>query len=69
MPPLIKRAGRGTTGLQLGLVVSLGIISGIYIWKPVFDRSIKDKAKQIADEAREKKQSSETVNIPQDEQK
>jgi len=56
MPPLIKRP-TGTSGWQLGLVVGLGIISGIYIWKPVFDKNIKDKAKSIAEEAREKKKS------------
>ena len=40
MPPLIRRP-RSNTGWQLGLVVGIGVISGIYIWKPVFDRSVK----------------------------
>ena len=40
MPPLVKRP-RGIPGWQLGFVVGAGIISGIYIWKPVFDRNIK----------------------------
>lgn len=43
MPPLIKRPG-GITGWQLGLVTGLGIIGGIYIWKPVFDKKTEKKA-------------------------
>ena len=39
MPPLIRRTGGGITGLQLGLVTVIGIIGGIYIWKPVFEKS------------------------------
>ena len=39
MPPLIKRPG-GISGWQLGLVTGLGIIGGIYIWKPVFDKKV-----------------------------
>ena len=37
MPPLIRRP-RGISGWQLGLVTGIGIIGGIYIWKPVFDK-------------------------------
>ena len=44
MPPLIRRP-RGIPGWQLGLVTGIGIIGGIYIWKPVFDKRVnKDKA-------------------------
>jgi len=64
MPPLIKRPG-GIPGWQLGFVVGFGILSGIYIWKPVFDRNIKEKAKNIAEEARNKK----TAESSQNEQK
>ena len=42
MPPLIKKP-RGIPGWQLGLVVGIGIIGGIYIWKPVFDEKVKAK--------------------------
>jgi len=43
MPPLIRRPA-GLTGVQLGLGVSIGVIGGIYIWKPVFKKwANKDK--------------------------
>jgi len=48
MPPLIKRPG-GITGWQLGLVTGLGIIGGIYIWKPVFDKKEKKAEKSETD--------------------
>ena len=54
MPPLIKRP-RGIPGWQLGLVCGIGVIGGIYIWKPVFDENLRNKAEKIAQEARDKK--------------
>lgn len=30
------RRPKGITGLELGLVTIIGILGGIYIWKPVF---------------------------------
>ena len=54
MPPLIRRP-RGIPGWQLGLACGLGVIGGIYIWKPVFDKNIRDKADNIAEAAKEKK--------------
>jgi len=54
MPPLVRRP-RGIPGWQLGLVTGIGIIGGIYIWKPVFDKRVRDKAENIAQKAREEK--------------
>lgn len=31
----IKRP-RGITGIELGIVTILGVLGGIYIWKPIF---------------------------------
>jgi len=70
MPPLIRRP-RGLTGFQLGLGVSIGVLGGIYIWKPVVDKYFKDrtfgsklplgdqdKAHQLKEEAEQTKDSS-----------
>jgi len=46
MAPLIKRP-RGITGTQLGLAVGLGVISGIYIWKPQFEEYWKKQAEDL----------------------
>jgi len=49
MPPLIRRP-RYIPGWQLGLVTGIGIIGGIYIWRPVFDPSLKEKAEKSKSE-------------------
>ena len=54
MPPLIRRPG-GNPGWLLGLVTGIGVIGGIYIWKPVFDKNLRDKADNLAAAAREEK--------------
>jgi len=39
MPPLIRRP-RGLSGWEIGLAVSVGIVSGFYIWRPVFQKTV-----------------------------
>jgi len=56
MPPLIRRP-RGLSGFQLGLGVAIGVVGGIYIWKPNYDKYFKDRAIQIKEEAEIKKNS------------
>jgi len=53
MPPLIKRP-RGIPGWQLGLGVGVGIIGGIYIWKPMFEKFIGLQSTQTKENAIEK---------------
>jgi len=47
MPPLIKRPA-GHSGWKLGATVVLGVIGGIYIWKPAFEQfwSLEENKKQ-----------------------
>jgi len=42
MPPLIRRP-KYIPGWQLGLVVGVGVIGGIYIWRPVFAKVAEDR--------------------------
>jgi len=41
MPPLIRRP-KGIPGWQLGLVVGVGILAGVYVWRPVFAKLAED---------------------------
>ena len=45
MPPLIRRP-RSIPGWQLGLVVGIGVIAGVYVWRPVFAKLAEDKEKK-----------------------
>jgi len=45
MPPLIKRP-KYIPGWQLGLVVGCGIITGFYVWQPVFSNLNKEVDKK-----------------------
>lgn len=38
---------RGVTNSQLVLITVLGVFSGIYIWRPLFDELFPRKKKQI----------------------
>jgi len=49
MPPLIRRPG-GLTATQLGLVLSFGVIGGLYIWTP-YVAYFKERAKNLKEEA------------------
>jgi len=53
MPPLIRRPG-GLTATQLGLVISVGVIGGLYIWKP-YVAYFKERANSLKEEADAKK--------------
>jgi len=41
----------------LGLGVAVGVISGVYIWKPSYDNHFKEKAQALKEEADKKKES------------
>jgi len=53
MPPLIRRP-KGIPGWQLGLAVGSGIIGGIYIWKPAFDKYWSANAEKLAEKKAKK---------------
>jgi len=42
MPPLIRKP-RYTPLWQYALVVGVGVLAGVYVWKPVFAQVVKDK--------------------------
>jgi len=42
----IRRFG-GLNGAEIGLVIALGIIGGIYIWKPIFNKHTASEQKNV----------------------
>lgn len=39
-PKFRIRKPRGTSGLQIGLLISIGILGGYYIWNPLILESV-----------------------------
>jgi len=49
MPPLIRRP-RGLTNTQIAIGVSLGVLSGYYIWYPTLTKYKVEKEKEKKEE-------------------
>ena len=51
----ITRRPRGTPSWQFGLVGGLGFLGAIYIYQSIYIKSVRDKAENIAEKARQDK--------------